>query len=228
MTIYDAAMVVLVVGGMVWGAWRGMTWQVASIASLVLGYSVAHPLSGQLASHFPGDPIVARALAMLTVYVAVSGGVFLAAWIIRATLRKMKFEAYDRHLGMLLGGLEGVLLGIVVTIFVVSLAPSSRGPIFMSPSGRVVCQVLNTVGPVLPSEIRADLAPFWNSPPAVANEGPAPAAASPAPLPNPAETSPLSRLVEEGETRVGQAIAETVKKDFQEPGGRNAGAVERR
>ncbi len=49
MTAYDAAMAGVVIGGMAWGAWRGIIWQVASIASLVLGYSVAHPLSGQLA-----------------------------------------------------------------------------------------------------------------------------------------------------------------------------------
>ena len=73
MTYYDVVMAGLVVAGMVWGAWRGITWQVASIASLVLGYSVSHTLSGQLAPQLPGEPVVARALAMLVIYVAVSG-----------------------------------------------------------------------------------------------------------------------------------------------------------
>ena len=90
---------------MVWGAWRGITWQIASIASLVLGYTVAHTASDSAwLVHFPGDPIVARGLAMLVIYAAVSGGVFFAAWLVRATLRKLKFEAFDRHLGMILGG----------------------------------------------------------------------------------------------------------------------------
>src|SRR5258708_7960795 len=104
MTPYDAAMAGVGIAGMVWGALRGITWQLASIASLVLGYSVAHPLSGQLAPHFPGDPVVARSLAMLAVYAGVSGGIFLVAWLVRATLRRLKFEAFDRHLGMVLGG----------------------------------------------------------------------------------------------------------------------------
>ena len=111
MTLYDAAMVGLILGGMVWGAWRGIVWQIASLASLVLGYTVAHTTSDDLAVHFPGDPVVARGLAMVVIYAAVSGGVFLAAWMVRATLRKLKFEAYDRHLGMVLGGLEGALWG---------------------------------------------------------------------------------------------------------------------
>ncbi len=154
LTIYDAAMAGVVVAGMVWGAWKGVTWQLASIASLILGYMVSHQLSVQLAPHFPGDPVVSRALAMLAVYAAVSGGVFLVAWVFRAILKRMKFEAFDRHLGMLLGGLEGALLGLVATLFVVSLAPSTRDPIFSSPSGKVVGNVMNAVGPVLPSEAR--------------------------------------------------------------------------
>ncbi len=168
MTLYDAAMIALVLGGMAWGAWRGIVWQVASIASLVLGYAVAHTTSDDLSVHFPGDPVVARGLAMLVIYAAVSGGIFFAAWMIRATLRRLKFEAYDRHLGMVLGGLEGVLVGLVATLFVVSLAPQCRGPIFASPSGKVVGRVMSTLGPALPSEAREVLAPFWGDRPAVA------------------------------------------------------------
>ena len=160
LTIYDAAMAGVVVAGMIWGAIRGVTWQIASIASLILGYMVAHPLSAQLAPHFPGDPVIARSLAMLAVYAGVSGGVFLAAWCVRATLKAMKFEAFDRHLGMLLGGMEGALLGIVATFFVVSLSPSMREPIFSSPSGHLVGNVMNALGPVLPGEARDALAPF--------------------------------------------------------------------
>ena len=89
-------------------------------------------------------------------------GVFLAAWMVRATLRKLKFEAFDRHLGMVLGGLEGALLGLVVTLFVVSLAPQTRGPIFASPTGQVVGQLMAALGPVLPEEARGVLAPFWS------------------------------------------------------------------
>lgn len=161
MTAYDAAMAGVIVAGMVWGAIRGVTWQIASILSLVLGYCVAQPLSTQLAPHFPGEPVVARALAMIAVYFAVSGGVFVAAWLIRATLRRFKFESFDRHLGMLLGGLEGALLGLVVTLFVLSLAPSSRDPIFQSPSGKVVGVVMSTLGPILPAEAQKVLAPFF-------------------------------------------------------------------
>jgi uncharacterized membrane protein required for colicin V production len=160
LTIYDAAMAGVVVAGMVWGAWRGVTWQLASIASLILGYIASHQLSPQVASSFGSDPVIARTLAMMAIYAVVSGGVFLVAWIFRAILRKMKFEAFDRHLGMLLGGLEGAILGTVVTFFVVSLAPQTRDPIYTSPSGRLVASVINTIGPTLKAEAGDALAPF--------------------------------------------------------------------
>lgn len=163
MTPYDAVMVGVVVAGMIWGAIRGMTWQLASLASLVLGYAGAMTLSSPIAPHLPGQPIIARALSMLIAYVLISAGIFGAAWVIRATLRRLKFEAYDRHLGMLLGGLEGALLGTVLTLFALSLAPSTRTPILGSPSGRVVSGLLSAVEPVLPGEMRAELGPLWSS-----------------------------------------------------------------
>ncbi len=50
------------------------------------------------------------------------------------------------------GGVEGTLLGMIVTLFVVSLAPQTRGPIFASPTGKLVGTVMETLGPVLPGE----------------------------------------------------------------------------
>jgi membrane protein required for colicin V production len=163
MTIYDAAMALVVVAGMVRGAWRGFTWQAASIASLILGYISARSLSGQLAPSFPGQPEVQRALAMAVIYLAVSGGIFGIAWMVRSTIRKLKFDAYDRHLGMVLGAFEGAGVGLLLTLFVVSLAPGTRQPIFTSPSGRAAGTVMDHLGPVLPSEIRQALASHWGA-----------------------------------------------------------------
>jgi uncharacterized membrane protein required for colicin V production len=235
MTIYDAAMVVLVLAGMILGAWLGITWQLAGIASLILGYSVAYPLSGQLAPQFPGEPIVARSLAMVVAYVVVSGGVFLVAWAVRATLSRLKFVAFDRHLGMVLGGLGGALLGLVITLFVVSLAPQTRTPIFASPTGRVVGRVLNTFGPALPGELRAVLAPFWDSSEPLAGDGEAltsPSMAHEASggsvrSSSGADAPPLRHLIEEGAARVGKAIAETAEKELQQADGGNGREVER-
>jgi uncharacterized membrane protein required for colicin V production len=162
MTPYDIGMAAVILGGIVWGAWRGITWQVASIASLVLGYVGAIPISASIAPYLPGEPLVARGLALLLSYVGVSLGIFMIAWSIRATLRRMRFEAYDRHLGMVLGGVEGLIIGLVVTIVILSVKPDSRAAILGSPSGKLVDRGLRAARPAVPAELRASLEPVWD------------------------------------------------------------------
>ena len=139
-------------------AWRGITWQLASIGSLVLGYLFAYPIR-EIAPMLPGPPETTRAMSMAAAYAVVSGAVFAAAWMVPARFA-LKFEAFDRHLGMMLGGLEGGVR-ILATLLIVSVSPNTRGPIFASPTGRVVGSVMNTLGPVLPGEVRKILEPFW-------------------------------------------------------------------
>jgi membrane protein required for colicin V production len=227
---------------MIWGAVRGITWQVASIASLVLGYAVAFPLSGQISGYFPGTPIVARALALLASYVAVSGGIYLIAWSIRAILREWKFEAYDRHLGMLLGGAEGALLGVVGTVFVISLAPATRHPILTSHAGVVVGQVLNAVQPALPGEVRTMLASFWTGPTAVAtNQTDANASdadtntgssdknsTTTSGTPAAQSVESVEKIISEGRERVGRVVAEAVQKEIEGTKDGDGGTVKRR
>jgi uncharacterized membrane protein required for colicin V production len=223
MTIYDAVMASLLVSGMVWGAWRGIVWQVASISSLVLGYAVAHQLSPQLAPHFPGEPVVARAEAMLAIYAGVSAGVFLAAWMVRATLRKLRFEAFDRHLGMVMGGIEGALLGLVGTFFVVSLDQPLRAPIFASPTGKIVARAMDNIGPVLPAEVRQELAQFLNQ-----NGLPVAQGIGGSGRDDSSTSTKLENLIEETETRLGRAIVETAEKGLQQTSTGNDRASERR
>ena len=239
MTPYDAALVGLIATGMIWGAFRGITWQIASIASLVLGYTVSHTLSGQIAPYFPGDPLVARSLAMLAIYFSASTGVFLVAWLIRATLRQLKFEAFDRYLGMLLGGVEGFIISLVITLFVVSLAPQTRDPIFNSPSGKLVAQVMSAIGPVLPEEARSVLAPFWSNNGKVANldtvdleKSPTSSGPHSASVPKDDAATPasLESVIQQEETRIGKAVSENAVKSLRQAlgGSANEGTAKRR
>lgn len=224
MTTYDFVMIGMVVAGMIWGTIRGFAWQIASIGSLVLGYLCSHQVSAYLSPYLtvylPGSPAIQRTVSMLVAYVVISGGVFFAAWSVRATLKKMKFEAYDRHLGMLLGGMEGALVGIIGTMFVVGMAPTAREPIFSSHAGHVVAQVMDTAGPVLPGEIRNVVTPFWgrvNNPdspqPALARD-----AAPTTPDDTPSEGSSLPNLARGARSKIGRAVGDAVKAEVERLG----------
>ncbi|HEX8202475.1 MAG TPA: hypothetical protein VF590_18505, partial [Isosphaeraceae bacterium] len=185
-------------------------------------------------------------------YAGVSGGVFLVAWLVRATLRRWKFEAFDRHLGMLLGGAEGVLLGVLATVIVLSVAPRSRRPILESPSGRFVGGLLREVQPLLPGEVRDMLAPSWGGPGAMAaEEGPrrllslprrdalvrpaagAPSWTHPAEDPAPAGEGPdeapgLRSLLHEGSARLGRALADELRRQAEQADQPYDGRIKRR
>jgi membrane protein required for colicin V production len=163
MTVYDGVMIGVVVLGMIWGAFRGLTWHLASVGSLVIGVVFGVPLSGRLSGYFPGEPIVARSLALLAVYVGIAVGVFAVAWVVRFVLKRLGIEPLDRHLGMVLGGLEAAVLAVLGTVFVVSVAPGTRAEVFSSPTGHVVGRLLGTIEPMLPREMQAALGPFWSA-----------------------------------------------------------------
>ena len=38
---YDIVMLIVLALAIVWGAWKGLAWQIASLASIVLSYMVA-------------------------------------------------------------------------------------------------------------------------------------------------------------------------------------------
>jgi membrane protein required for colicin V production len=163
--------------------------------------------------------------------------------MVRTTLRQWKFEAFDRHLGMILGGLEGATLGIVITVFVATLAPQTRTPILTSTTGKLVCKVLDVVEPILPSEIRAELSPFWmgDNPSSLASQRepaarqtsssePAPQA-TPSADPNAADSAPqaLKQFVEGEEKRLEQAIGSAAEQQLNQLTGQGNGkTVERR
>jgi hypothetical protein len=63
---------------------------------------------------------------------------------------------------MVLGGLEGALLGTIATLFVISLAPGTRAPILDSTAGKVVGGFLDVVQPALPAEVRTVLVNHWD------------------------------------------------------------------
>ncbi len=96
-TYYDAMMLLIVIVAVIQGAWRGMVWQIAPIASLVLGYIVAYPMSERTAHYF-GQPPTNRLFAMITIYLAVSLAVYLMVRSVRESLERLKLvELLQRH-----------------------------------------------------------------------------------------------------------------------------------
>ncbi len=159
LSLYDGVMLAIVLFSVFQGAMKGMAWQLAPIASLVLGYLFAVPLSAATAQWF-GEPPLNRAFAMITMYILVSLGVYLIARSLRDSLEKVKLLEFDRHLGALLGGVKGVLFTVVLTVALLSVSPTAASLIVKSESRTIAAQIVNFVCPLLPEDVHRVIDPY--------------------------------------------------------------------
>lgn len=159
LSVYDGVMLTIVIVCVIQGALKGMAWQLAPIASLVVGYLFGVPLSTATAPWF-GQPPLNGVFSLITMYMLVSLGVYLIARSLRESIEKLKLVEFDRHLGALLGGVKGVLFTTVLTVGLLCVFPSAAGMIVHSESRGVAENVIDFVSPLLPKDVHQVIAPY--------------------------------------------------------------------
>jgi uncharacterized membrane protein required for colicin V production len=173
---YDVCMA-LIVAFTTWrGAVKGVAWQVAGIAALVLCFLFATPVSLAIAPLIKVQPPLNRWIAMLATYLIFSFVCFAAARTIRGALEAAKFEEFDRHLGAVFGFVKGAALVFVITFFVVCLSESNAPTVLATHTGQISRVVVRNIHMVLPAEIDRTLAPYSGKldPGAIADRNDAP------------------------------------------------------
>lgn len=160
MQAYDVFMLTVLGAAIAWGAWKGLAWQIASIASIGLSYFVAVNFRGPVSRFFHYDPPEwNNFLAMLVLYLGTSLVIWVAFNLIRDFLEKVQLKEFDRQVGGLVGGVKGVLICTVVTMFTVGLGTETqRQAVVTSRSGYYIARLLENVEPLLPAEYRQQLA----------------------------------------------------------------------
>ena len=161
MTIYDGLMALIVVYTVIHGFWRGASWQIAPIVSLVAGYMIAMPMS-VTAAHWFGQPPLNRLFALVTIYILVSLTVYLFFRSFREGVEKAQLTEFDRHLGAILGGLKGVIFTLSTTCVLLIYFPLSREIILKSESSTIVSKLISKIYPILPQAMHKILDPYLN------------------------------------------------------------------
>ncbi|MBY0588756.1 CvpA family protein [bacterium] len=151
---FDLISIVVMVVSAWQGAWRGMASQLAPIASLIVGYLVAIPLSKDMAPWFGTDTPANRFVAALVIYLAIAFVMYLVAGLYREAMSSIRMEGFDHHLGFLFGLAKGGVLCMLMAFFGIGLSEKSRQTILASRAGEVSASVMRTVEPMLPGEIR--------------------------------------------------------------------------
>ena len=154
MSIYDISMIIIFLGAIWFGYWKGLAWQVASVAAIFLSYFVAVTFPDMLVPYISAEAPFNRFAAMLILFVGTS----LIVWTIFASvsksLKKMELKGFDRQAGALLGAAKGAILCMVVTMFSLSLlGDSARNAISESKSGYYVASGINQLPAILPDDM---------------------------------------------------------------------------
>jgi membrane protein required for colicin V production len=149
----------------IWGAWKGLAWQVASLASVVLSYVAAmmfrQPVAGFLSKQVELVPPLDTGLAMLILFLGTSLVVWVGFNLVSESIQKLKLKEFDRQVGALLGLAKGVLLCTVITLIAVTIvSDQQRQQIYNSRSGYYISVLLRKVQPILPPEVQSRLQPY--------------------------------------------------------------------
>lgn len=159
MSIYDIVMLVIFFGSVLFGYRKGLAWQIASLAAIVLSYFVAinfrNPVAQLISVQAPWNQFAAMLLLFL--------GTSLVVWTIYASasksIKKMEMKGFDRQAGAILGVFKGAILCMLVTVFAVSLFGSTRNMVHNSATGHYVVSGIEQFSQFTPSELAQFLDP---------------------------------------------------------------------
>ena len=164
MQVYDLIMIVVLLGTTLLGAYKGLSWQIASLGAIVASYFVAVNFRGDVAKLIDATPPWNTFLAMLILYVATSFVIWMGFRFVSGFLDRMKLKEFDRQLGGLLGFAKGVLFCVIITLFAMTLlGDAHRRSIVGSRSGYYIAVVLDKSHKVMPSELHEVLHPYVHS-----------------------------------------------------------------
>ncbi len=157
---YDIFMLIVLVGAAVFGAWKGMAWQLASIASVLLSAIVAMRFSGLLAPSLSAEEPWNQFLAMGVLFVGTSLGVWIAFRFVAKVIDRVKLKEFDRQMGALFGTAKGVLYCLILTFFAVTLSEGTRQRVLASRSGYYAAVLVQKGTPLMPEKVRNTLGKY--------------------------------------------------------------------
>jgi membrane protein required for colicin V production len=164
MEVYDFVMLAVLLAATLFGAWKGLVWQLASLGAIIASCFVALKFREPAAAHITATPPWNVFLAMLFLYVGTSLLIWVAFRLVSGFIDRLKLKEFDRQIGALFGFAKGVLLCVIITLFAVTLlGENQRQSIVRSRSGYYIARLLEKSDSVMPPEVRDVLRPYVHS-----------------------------------------------------------------
>jgi membrane protein required for colicin V production len=164
MQTYDIVMIAVLAIATIFGAIKGLAWQIASLASIVVSYTVAYTFRNDVAKMIRAQEPWNGFLAMLLLYAGTSFVIWVGFRLVSGAIDRVRLKDFDRHMGALLGLGKGVVYCMLITMFAVSLlGPKQQQAIVDSKSGGYMSKIFAaTNGIMLPKEIEQIVRPYLN------------------------------------------------------------------
>ena len=138
------------------GLWRGLVYEVLSVAGWVAAFVLAQALADEVGAWLPMDglsPPLRVAAGFVLVFIAVAFAAGLAAWLVQKLVASVGLRPVDRVLGGVFGLLRGVVILLAVAL-VVSMTQLQGAAWWRdSATAGVLSATLHEIQPLLPEPV---------------------------------------------------------------------------
>ena len=155
MSVLDWIFVAVLVISLLVGAWRGLVYELLSLANWVAAFVLAQWFAPDVAHYLPltsTTEVVRYAAGFVLVFVAALFAGGMVAFVVRKLVAAVGLRPVDRVLGSAFGLVRGGVLLLALTV-VAGMTPIVKSPWWHESSGPAVATVvLKGLKPVLPEE----------------------------------------------------------------------------
>ena len=164
MESYDVVMFVIVGIMILVGAWKGLAWQIAIVASIIVSFWVAISFEKSLADLLT---VIAAPwnsyIAMILLYLGTSLGIWFLFACSARFIEKLELKGFDRQMGAIIGVVNGILVCCVLTLFA-SMCGNEKldTSLTRSKSAPYINHVLNQIRPLIPEKYSETVNPHFD------------------------------------------------------------------
>lgn len=156
MSWVDVALLAVLGLSILLGLWRGLVYEVLSVAGWVIAFFVAQRFAGDVAEMLPMEqfaPALRLAAGFALVFISTAFACGMVSWLVKKMVASVGLRPVDRILGGVFGIARGLLILLGLTV-VVSMTPLHAEPAWQaSPVAAGLAQGLGAIKPVLPTAI---------------------------------------------------------------------------
>ena len=155
MPMLDWIFIAVLVVSLVVGAWRGLVYELLSLANWIAAFVLAQWFAPDAAHYLPlgsATEVVRYAAGFVVVFIAALFVGGLVAFLVRKLIAAVGLRPVDRVLGSVFGLVRGVVVLLALTV-VAGMTPVVKSPWWQESTGAgIASAALKGLKPVLPEE----------------------------------------------------------------------------